>query len=157
MFWWCASTKQGKRAVQNARVCASWIIYALESATRFDRVGILSSQAAQRRETERFVRSLADDEGFCLPRIPPCCLHFFKGNFPRHCLAWYCIRRRSCGINFRGKSYRYLALWKNQQVSVYFCQCFFACRNHHQRESYGCPKCHLRNYDLELKNNETFS
>ena len=34
--------------------------------TRFDRVGVLSSQAAQRRETERFVRSLADDEGFCL-------------------------------------------------------------------------------------------
>ena len=66
MFWWCASTKQGKRAVQNARVCAIWIIYALESATRFDRVGVLSSQAAQRRETERFVRSLADDEGFCL-------------------------------------------------------------------------------------------
>ena len=66
MFWWCASTKQGKRAIQNARVCAIWIIYALESATRFDRVGVLSSQAAQRRETERFVRSLADDEGFCL-------------------------------------------------------------------------------------------
>ena len=66
MFWWCASTKQGKRAIKNARVCAIWIIYALESATRFDRVGVLSSQAAQRRETERFVRSLADDEGFCL-------------------------------------------------------------------------------------------
>ena len=66
MFWWCTSTKQGKHAIQNARVCAIWIIYALESATRFDRVGVLSSQAAQRRETERFVRSLADDEGFCL-------------------------------------------------------------------------------------------
>ena len=70
MFWWCASTKQGKRVIQNARVCAFWIIYALESATRFDRVGVLSSQAAQRRETERFVRSLADDEGFCLVGIP---------------------------------------------------------------------------------------
>ena len=69
VFWWCASTKQGKLAVQNARVCAFWIIYALESATRFDRVGVLSSQAAQRRETERFVRSLADDEGFCLKWI----------------------------------------------------------------------------------------
>ena len=79
MFWWYASTKQGKRAIQNARVCAIWIIYALESATRFDRVGVLSSQAAQRRETERFVRSLADDEGFCLPQassailFPPFC------------------------------------------------------------------------------------
>ena len=38
MFWRYASTKQGKRAIQNARVCAIWIIYALESATRFDRV-----------------------------------------------------------------------------------------------------------------------
>ena len=71
MFWWCASTKQGKRAKQNARVFALWFIYALESATRFDRVGVLSSQAAQRRERERFVCSLADDEGFCLMHKTP--------------------------------------------------------------------------------------